>query len=79
MGRVLLVYEVDFFRGMWYGGGMKKTVVDVTFRLIVFAEDTDVSVLEVVKDLDWDFRSQTDGASVEDAKVVAVDIDDEDF
>jgi hypothetical protein len=58
---------------------MKKTIFDVTFRMTMFAESSDYTVFEVLKDMEYDFRSRTEGATIEEAKIVAVDIDDEDL
>lgn len=57
---------------------MKLTTVDVTFRLSIYTDNSDITALEVVKDLEYDFQSRTEGASVEEAKIIALDIDDED-
>jgi hypothetical protein len=52
---------------------MRKTTIEVKARLIVPADDG-VDMGEVMSEMDYNFKSQTDGADIEDMEIVDFDV-----
>lgn len=54
---------------------MRKVYLTVKTRLILRI-DEDVSIPEVIDEMYYDFRSQSDGADIEDMEIIDFDVDD---